>query len=149
MLHIRIPEVTRSIPPRHSNPSILSSFFSQSNSFLYKFEKKKKVFAMLLPYVVHKDSFQIDKKLYIYTCTCASKYFKKNPKRKDLPFLKAPAIEMMTTGRSFTFGCNNILSKFSSFSSSPWIMSPPLSSLVTLIICRGLPFSKSSVNKEL
>lgn len=33
LLHICIPDVTRSDPPRHSNPSILSCSLNQSHSF--------------------------------------------------------------------------------------------------------------------
>lgn len=38
------------------------------------------------------------------TCVCDSKYFKKNPRRNDLPFLKDPAIDIITTGYALTSG---------------------------------------------
>lgn len=85
--------------------------------------------------------------LQFVTCSCVSicKYFKKNPRRNDLPFLKAPAIETIWTGFSLTSGWHMIFSKFSSISSNSWIISPFVSLLVTRIISRDSPFPETSV----
>lgn len=77
----------------------------------------------------------------VITCVCDSKYFKKNPRRNDLPFLKDPAIDIITTGYALTSGWNMIFSKFSIFSSNPWEFLPSLTSCVIRIICRGSPLS--------
>lgn len=75
------------------------------------------------------------------TCVRDSKYFKKNPRRNDLPFLKDPAIDIITTGYALTSGWNMIFSKFSIFSFNPWEFLPSLTSCVIRIICRGSPLS--------
>lgn len=79
------------------------------------------------------------------TCVCDSKYFKKNPRRNDLPFLKDPAIDIITTGYPLTSGWNMIFSKFLSPSSNPCIFLPSLTSCVIRIICRGSPLPETSV----
>lgn len=140
MLQIWTPEVTRSDPPRHSNPSILSSSLSQSHSFMYHDNNEYKSTIKLWDNLC--DIFP----QYSETVTsgCVSKNFKKNPKRKYLPFLKAPVIEIITTGFSLTSGFNIIFSKFSSTNSSPCVSSPSLSLLVILIICRDSPLLETS-----
>lgn len=79
------------------------------------------------------------------TFVCDSKYFKKNPRRNDLPFLKDPAIDIITTGYPLTSGWNIIFSKFLSSSSNPCIFLPSLNSCVMRIICRGSSLPETSV----
>lgn len=132
LLQMCIPDMTLSVPPRHSNPFILSSFLNQSP------------FILTLNNVTERGH-NIQKwdiiNWSMITCVCDSKYFKKNPRRNDLPFLKDPAIDIIKTGYALTSGWNMIFSKFSIFSSNPWEFLPSLTSCVIRIICRGSPLS--------